>query len=88
MNLRIKQGVTGYNNEILVSNELAIGKNDVVNVSVHPHTAPRGVVLPDPKTQPHTASRVHDSSDEATPEEEKIALVLLLVAGFTAWRVS
>ena len=93
MNLRIKHGVTGYNNEILVSNGLALGKNDVVNVSVedkHPHTAPRGVlpvpktqthtaprgVLPDPKTQMHTVSRVHDPSDKATPEEEKIALVL------------
>ena len=87
MNLRIKLGVAGYNNEILVSNGLALGKNDVVNVSVHPHTAPRGV-LPDPKIQPHTVSRVHDSSDKVTPEEEKIALVLFLVAGFTAWRVS
>ena len=91
MNLRIKRGVSGYNNEILVSNGLVLGKNDVVNVRVedkHPHTAPRGVVLPDPKTQPHTVSRVHDSSDKVTPEEEKIALVLFLVAGFMVWRVS
>ena len=58
VNLRIKRGVTSYNNEILVSNGLALGKNDVVNVRVedkHPHTAPRRV-LPDPKTQPHTVS--------------------------------
>ena len=117
MNLRIKHGVVGYNNEILVSNGLTLGKNYVVNVSVHPHSAPRGVlpdpkiqlhtaprgvlpvpktqthtaprrVLPDPKTQTHTARRVHDSSGKVTPEEEKIALVLFLVAGFTAWRVS
>ena len=94
INLRIKHGVAGYNNEILVSNRLALGKNDIVNVRVEdkhpkvsPHTAPRGV-LPDPKTQPHTVSRVHDLSDKVTPEEEKIALVLLLVAGFTAWRMS
>ena len=94
MNLRIKCGVVGYNNKILVSNGLALGKNDVVNVRVEdkhlkvsPHTAPREV-LPDPRIQPHAVSRVHDSSGKVTPEEEKIALVLLLVAGFTAWRVS
>ena len=95
MNLRIKRGVAGYNNEILVSNGLALGKNDVVNVAaqrakqkhpkVSPHTAPK--VLPDPKIQPHTVSKVHDSSDKVTPKEEKIALILLLVAGFTAWRM-
>ena len=34
MNLRIKRGVSGYNNEILVSNGLVLGKNKVVNLPV------------------------------------------------------
>ena len=100
MNLRIKRGVAGYNNEILVSNGLALGKNDVVNVGVKekhpkvsPHTAPKfqthtvPKVQYDPKIQHHTVSKVYDSSNKVTPEEEKIALILFLVAGFTAWRM-
>ena len=100
MNLRIKRGVAGYNNEILVSNGLALGKNDVVNVGVKkkhpkvsPHTAPKfqthtvPKVQYNPKIQHHTVSKAYDSSNKVTPEEEKIALILFLVAGFTAWRM-
>ena len=101
MNLRIKQGVAGYNKGILVSTGLTLGKNDVINVGVkekHPkvslhtdykvqtHTAPK--VQHNPKIQPHTVSKVHDSPNNVTHEKEKIALIILfMVAGFTAWRM-
>ena len=88
MNLRIKHGVTGYNNEILVSNGLALGKNDIVNVGVmdkHPRVSPPI----NHKVQLNTGPKVHDSSNKVTHEEEKIALILILfmVVGFTAWRM-
>ena len=103
MNLRIKRGVTGYNNEILVSNGLALGKNEVVNVAAqrvkHPkvqsHTEPKGQTITNYKSQPNKDLKIppnikpqsHTNPNKITLEEEKIALILSLVGVFTIWRV-
>ena len=63
-----------------------MGKNDVVNVGVmdkHPKVSPPI----NHKVQLNTDPKVHDSSNKVTHEEEKIALILFMVVGFTAWRM-
>ena len=84
MNLKIKSGTAGYNNEILVSDSgFSLGKNDMVNTSPpeksshktsivlkHPHKK----FLPSPK---HTSAITH--------EEEKVTLVLILTSAFGIW---
>ena len=135
MNLRIKRGVVGYNNEILVSAGLTLGKNGEVNKpekkhpkvknrkvqpridpkvqphidskvqpnidhsKVQPHTDPKSQAITDyelqlhtPKVQSHTEqpqphTQSHSDPKKITHEEEKIALILSLVAGFTVWRI-
>ena len=116
MNLRIKRGVVGYNNEILISTGLVLGKNDGVNVEkkkiqiahtiqspkivppVNPKIAPRvkpkiqirkSQLHPKPKIQLHKTPTFQSNTNQnkITHEEEKIALILSLVAGFTLWRM-
>ena len=84
--------MVGYNNEILISTGLTLGKNGGVNVGVKeehptvpPHTDHKVQPNTAPKVQPHTVPKVHDSQNKVTHEEEKIALILFLVAGFTVW---
>ena len=116
MNLRIKRGVVGYNNEILISTGLVLGKNGGVNVEkkkiqiahtiqspkivppVNPKIAPRvkpkiqirkSQLHPKPKIQLHKTPTFQSNTNQnkITHEEEKIALILSLVAGFTLWRM-
>ena len=116
MNLRIKRGVVGYNNEILISTGLVLGKNGGVNVEkkkiqiahtiqspkivppVNPKIAPRvkpkiqirkSQLHPKPKIQLHKTPTFQSNvnQNKITHEEEKIALILSLVAGFTLWRM-
>ena len=116
MNLKIKQGVVGYNNEILISTGLVLGKNGGVNVEkkkiqiahtiqspkivppVNPKIAPRvepkiqirkSQLHPKPKIQLHKTPTFQSNinQNKITHEEEKIALILSLVAGFTLWRM-
>ena len=61
MNLRIKRGVVGYNNEILISTGLVLGKNGGVNKpeKEHPKVENRKVQPRiDPKVQPHIKPKV------------------------------
>ena len=116
MNLRIRRGVSGYSNEILVFNGLVLGKSEVVNVGarvvLHPHKPERKQlnahtnpkphtklknqpitnyeIKPHklPKVQSYTNPKVYYSPNKVTHEEEKIALILFFVAGFTIWRMS
>ena len=77
MNLNIRSGGAGYNNEILVSNSrFSLERDDMVNTSVpekSSHKTPivpkhaQEEVLPSPK---HTSAIMH--------REEKIALVLIV----------
>ena len=70
MNSRIKCGVVGYNNKILISMGLTLGKNDGVNVGAHkdrekhPHTASQPQIDSqahiDPHHQPHPHIDTHN----------------------------
>ena len=84
MNLNIRSGTAGYNNEILVSDDgFSLGKNDMVNASAPTklsHKTPivpkhgHKDVLPLPK---HTSAIRH--------EQEKITLVLIPTSAFGIW---
>ena len=93
MNLRIRPGTATYNNKILISEGFSLGKNDGVNVGAHkdreehPHTAfqinPQTHIDP----HPHIDLSPHTAPSEVTHEEEKIALILSLIVGFTVWHM-
>ena len=66
MNLNIRLGTAGYNNEIIVSDSgFSLGKNDMVNISVPQKSSHKTSIIP-----------------AITHEEEKVALVLFLASGF------
>ena len=66
MNLNIRLGTAGYNNEIIVSDSgFSLGKNDMVNISVPQKSSHKTSIIP-----------------AITHEEEKVALVLVLASGF------
>ena len=77
MNLKIKLGIVGYNNKILVSDSgFILGKNNMVNTfelvkEVNKPKSDKAIVKPaiTHKTPAH--------------EDVKVALMLLLTAGFT-----
>ena len=66
MNLRIKRGVMGYNNEILISTGLVLGKNGGVNKpeKKHPKVENRKVQPHiKPKVQPHIKPKVQPQTE-------------------------
>ena len=81
MNLKIKTGTVGYNNKILISDgNFSLGKNDEVNA---------GLAKPEQKTttkdsqKPTTIHKVVTQKPIITHEEERAALILFLIGGFT-----
>ena len=83
MNLNIKTGTVGYNNKVLISDgKFSLGKNEKVNALMLEPIISKGA-MPSHKVVAHT----HELSQKPTitHEDEKIALVLLLAAGFTLW---
>ena len=63
----------------------------------HPHTAfqinPQAHIYPhphidlSPQPHPHIDLSPHTAPSEVTHEEEKIALILSLIVGFTVWHM-
>lgn len=99
MNLRIKTGVVGYNNKILISGEdLTIGINRKVNVIektaeevVTSKKIPdKHITVPIPNkhiTDQHITVPYHKDTPDETPthEDEKIALVMAMTTGYFIW---
>ena len=85
MQLRIRSGTVGYNNKILVSDEkFNLGKNDEVNLMV-PAIKSHNTSSIEPTTITHSPATSQKNQKPITHNEEKIALVLALVGGFTIW---
>ena len=82
INLKIKSGTAGYNNEILVSDSgLSPGKNNMVNT-----TAPEKLNHKTPIDPEHAHEEVPSKNTSAIiHEEEKIALILVLTGAFGIW---
>ena len=79
MNLKIRSGIVGYNNKILISDEkFNLVKNVEVNsLALEP-------VIPMPKGHPsHKAKQTQAKKPNISHNDEKIALVLALAGGFT-----
>ena len=84
MNLKIKTSTVGYNNKILVSDEkFSLGKKDEVN-----SLEPAKVIALEPSIKIYKAiAKQTQAKEPSTQEDEKIALVLFLVGGFTIWNI-
>ena len=89
MNLKIRSGIVGYNNKILVSDgNFSLGKNEKVNA---------GLAKSEEETMTKQMTTIHKVVTKApqlpapaekaiiTHEDEKIAVILLLAGGFTVW---
>ena len=89
MELRIRLGTIGYNNEDLVSDgKFNLGRNDEVNA---------GSAKSEEETTRKQMTTIHKVVTKASQlpapaekaimnhEDEKIAVILLLVGGFTVW---
>ena len=103
MNLKIRSGTVGYNNKILVSNEmlrLILAKNVEVNslemtkIS-HQPTITHGVMQrpwarrahAQKPNITHVQKQTITQAQEPTHNEEKIAPVLALAGGFAIWNM-
>ena len=93
MELKIKTGTVGYNNEILFSDwKFILGKNEKVNETPkigHQSTITHHELEKKPnitQTQKPTITH-HELAKEPTHEDEKIVLVLALAGGFAIWNV-
>ena len=84
MNLKIRSGTVGYNNKILVSNEIfSLGKNDKVNAGF---TKPEKETTTKKDLQKQTTiHKVVTQKPIITNEEQRAALILFLTGGFTIW---
>ena len=99
MNLKIKTGTIGYNNNILVSDgNFSLGKNDEVNLTVpaiESHKATQTAARPEPRkcnsndVLSHAPAISHKKQElqPATHNDEKFALVLFLAGGFAIWNM-
>ena len=93
MNLKIRLGTVGYSSKILVSDEkFSLGKNDEVNET--PKISHQSTITQAQKpnithvlTQAQKPTHAHELAKKPTHEDEKIALVLALVGGFTIWNI-
>ena len=87
MQLRIRSGTVGYNNEILVSDKkFYLGKNDEVNSSKAPAIKKsHNTSSIEPTTITHAPATSQKNQKPITHNEEKIAVVLSLAGGFAIW---
>ena len=95
MELRIKTGTVGYNNEVLVSDgKFILGKNDEVNSLETPAIKTNSLETPaishkDSKPTADSETAVTHKDLERKPttthEDEKIVLILSLTGIFTIW---
>ena len=88
MNLNIRANVSGYNNEILISkSNFSLGVNSKVNAKLSDAKTKTNNFIEHKKE--HIVKPVvrltTPRSSSITHEEEKVALVLLLTAGFSFW---
>ena len=83
MNLKIKSGVTGYNNKILISSNLNLGVNKKVNVSQKLHRENKLVNVSKKKHKELVKKQENDTL--ISHEDEKIALILFCTTVFTVW---
>ena len=85
MNLKIRSGTAGYNNNILVSDgKFSLGKNENVNLTV--------LVMKSHKTnslaqKPNFSHNEKQEPQPITHNEEKIAFVLFITGGFAIWNI-
>ena len=93
MNLKIRSGTVGYNNKILVSNEMFIlGKNEKVNsletpaIKNHKTNSLETPAMKSTQTVVNS-ERTADLEQKTiiSHEDEKVALVLSLTGIFTTW---
>ena len=93
MQLRIRLGTVGYNNKILVSDgKFNLGKNDKVNLMVpviksHETNPIEPTTITTTQGLTHTPAISQKNQEPVTHKDEKIALVLALVGGFTRWNI-
>ena len=92
MELRIRPGTVGYNNKILVSDgKFNLGKNDKVNlipvIKSHETNSIEPTTISTTQGLTHTPAISQKNQEPITHEDEKIALVLALVGGFTIWNI-
>ena len=98
MNLKIRSGTVGYNNKILVSDgKFSLGKNEKVNAGfTKPGKVNAGFTKPEKvnadftkpekeTTKMTTIHKVVTQKPIITHEEERAALILFLIGGFTTW---
>ena len=98
MQLRIRSGTVGYNNKILVSDgKFNLGKNDEVNSLKTPAIETNSLETPaikNHKTNSLETPAIESHSNTArgltqaptiSHEDEKTALILFIVGGFTVW---
>ena len=98
MELRIRSGTVGYNNQILVSDSnFSLGKNDEVNslktLAIETNSLETSAIknhetnsLETPAIESHSnTTRGLTQAPTISHEDEKTALILFIVGGFTVW---
>ena len=89
MNLKIKTGTVGYNNEILVSDgKFILGKNENVNSletpAIKSHKT-NSLETPAIESHSNTAQESTTHASTISHQDEKTALILFITGGFTIW---
>ena len=89
MELRIRSGTVGYNNNILVSDgKFNLGKNDEVNSLETPaikNHKTNSLETPAIESHLNTARVLTHASAISRHEDEKVVFILLVTGGFTVW---
>ena len=95
MELRTRSGTIGYNNEILISDgKFNLGKNDEVNSPAIETNSLETPAIKNHKTNSLETPAIESHSNTArgltqaptiSHEDEKTALILFIVGGFTVW---
>ena len=88
MELRIRSGIVGYNNKILVSDgKFNLGKNDEVNSSKTPAISHKDSNLLKQTADSETAVTHKDLERKPTTnhEDKKLASIISLTGIFTVW---
>ena len=90
INLNIRSGTAGYNNEILVSdNGFSLRRNDMVNTSVPETTSHKTSIIlkyiPMPKASCKEVLPSPQHTSAITHEEKRVTLFLVLTSAFRIW---
>ena len=87
MELKIKTGTVGYNNKILISDgNFSLGKNDEVNLAVPAMKNHKTDSLETPAIESHSnTAQGLTHTPTISHEDEKTALILFIIGGFTVW---